>query len=141
MNETQTHEGGCLCGAIRYQVTGEQLRGTICHCSTCRKWSGAPFLAWAVLEKRQFAWVKGAPASINATPAVTRKFCGHCGTSLSFEFTDASQIIGVTIGSLDEPEKFPPSRHNWVSSKLAWLDIADDLPRNFGDAGDEKTTS
>ena len=141
MTESNMHDGGCLCGEIRYRVNGRQLRGTICHCSICRKWSGGAFLAWAVLEKRQFAWVKGAPTSINATPVVTRKFCGHCGTPLSFEFTDASQIIGVTIGSLDEPEKFPPSRHNWISSKLAWLNIADDLPRNSGDAGDEKTTS
>ena len=57
MNETQTHEGGCLCGAIRYQ-------------------------AWVVLEKSQFAWVKGAPESISATPAVIRKFCGHCATAI-----------------------------------------------------------
>ena len=52
------------------------------HCSTCRKWSGAPFLAWVVLEKSQFAWVKGAPESISATPAVIRKFCGHCATAI-----------------------------------------------------------
>jgi hypothetical protein len=137
----EIHEGGCLCGEIRYRVTGSQIRGAICHCETCRKWSGAPFLSWVILKKVQLEWLKGEPQSIRATPAVVRKFCSGCGTPLSFEFSDSSPIIGVTTGSLDRPGDFPPSRHNWAASEVPWLRMVNGLPRNPGDAGDERITS
>ncbi len=61
------------------------------------------------------------------------------GSPLSFQFREdySDQIIGVTVGTLDNPGDFPPTRHNWTSDQLAWLDIEDDLPRNPGDAGVE----
>lgn len=141
MSPDQVYEGGCLCGTIRYRVTGKQLRGTICHCSICKKWSGAPFLSWTLFNKGQFEWLSGAPGAINATPAVTRKFCERCGSPLSFEFTDSSEIIGVTTGTLDEPDEFCPTRHNWTTSQVSWLAMVEDLPGNPGDAGDEKVST
>ena len=127
--------GGCLCGAVRYRVTGAALRGTICHCGICRRASGAAFLVWAILESNQHAWTKGEPASFQSSPRVLRKFCRACGSPLSFQFDDAvsDRIIGVTVGSLDRPEDFPPTRHNWTSSQLPWISLADGLPRNAGD--------
>jgi hypothetical protein len=141
MRESEAYEGGCLCGAIRYRVTGKQLRGTICHCSICKKWSGSPFLSWALFNKGQFGWIRGAPGTIKATPAVARKFCERCGSPLTFEFTDSSEIMGVTTGTLDEPDEFRPTRHNWTSKEVSWLDMAAKLPRNLGDAGDEKVST
>ncbi len=134
--------GGCLCDAVRYRVSGPPLRGTICHCSLCRKSSGSAFLVWAVFRKDQLMWTEGVPHSVKATPAVIRKFCHQCGGPLSFQFCDdySDQIIGVTVGTLDSPNDFPPTRHNWTSDQLAWLNIKDDLPRNRCDAGDETET-
>jgi len=141
MTESKIHDGGCLCGEIRYRVNGRPLRGTICHCGICRRWSGGAFLAWAIFDQSQFEWTKGTPGVIQATPAVIRRFCSRCGSPLSFVFTDSSEIIGVTTGTLDEPQDFPPTRHNWTSSEVSWLGALGNLPRNAGDAGDEKASS
>ena len=141
MNQVEFHEGGCLCGTIRYRVSGQQLRGTICHCSTCRRWSGAPFLSWTLFHQNQFQWIKGTPGTINVTPLVFRQFCKDCGSPLTFEFTDSSEIIGVTTGTLDHPDEFCPTRHNWTASQVSWLTMVENLPKNPGDAGDEKASS
>ncbi len=140
MSDTSIVDGGCLCGATRYRVQGPQLRGTICHCNHCKRWSGAPFLSWSLFNKSQFQWVKGKPGTTSVTPAVNLHFCKSCGSPLTFEFTDTSEIIGTTTGTLDEPEKFSPTRHNWTSSELSWIHNLDTLPRNTGDAGDEKVS-
>ena len=141
MDDQQVAGGGCLCGEIRYRVTGHQIRGTICHCRICRKWSGGAFLPWTLLDQSQFEWTKGTPGVIQATLAVIRSFCSRCGSPLTFEFTDSSEIIGVTTGTLDNPHEFPPTRHNWTSREVSWLPTLGNLPRNSGDAGDEKTSS
>ena len=141
MSDQQEAGGGCLCGEVRYRVNGHQLRGTICHCEICRKWSGGAFLPWTLFDQSQFEWTKGTPGVIQATPAVIRSFCSRCGSPLTFEFTDSSEIIGVTTGTLDKPHDFPPTRHNWTSREVSWLRTLGDLPRNTGDAGDEKTSS
>ena len=131
--------GGCLCGEIGYQVTGGQLRGTVCHCRTCRKISGAPFLTWAIFKPEQFKWIVGAPVSFRWSPEVIRKFCGNCGSPLSFQFDAAysDQIVGTTTGTLDRPADFPPTRHNWTSRQLPWISFADGLPSHPHNAGDE----
>ena len=125
--------GGCLCGAVRYQIAGPPLRGTVCHCGICRKSSGSAFQVWALFGKDQLTWTKGEPGSVQATPTAIRKFCGQCGSPLSFQFHDdySDQIIGVTVGSLDNPDDFPPTRHNWVSEELAWLDRLSEIPNEF----------
>ena len=109
--------------------------------STCRRWSGAPFLSWTLFNQSKFDWVRGTTGSIHVTPAVERKFCELCGSPLTFEFTDTSEIIGVTTGTLDEPDRFCPTRHNWTASEVSWLNKLANLPRNPGDAGDEKASS
>ena len=135
--------GGCLCGAVRYRVTGPALRGTICHCGICRRAGGAPFLTWAIFASAQHAWTRGTPASFQASAAAIRTFCRACGGPLSFQFagTVSDQILGVTIGTLDRPDGFPPTRHNWTSSQLPWISLFDGLPRNPGHAGDETEAS
>ena len=140
MSEAKSHSGGCLCGATRYRVNGPQLRGTICHCTICRRWSGAPFLSWSLFNKDQFQWVKGTPGTTSVIPEVNLHFCESCGSPLTFEFTDSSEIIGATTGTLDEPENFRPTRHNWTSNEVSWIHTLDTLPRNLADAGDEKVS-
>lgn len=136
---TEIHKGGCLCGAVRYRISGPPLRGRICHCGVCRRISGAPFLTWAVLASGQHRWTSGEPTSFRSSQRVIRQFCQACGSPLSFRFDDAvsDQIFGVTVGSLDQPEAFPATRHNWTSRRLPWITCTDGLPRNPGDAGDE----
>ena len=56
-------EGGCLCGAIRYRVSGEAVAATLCHCRSCRRASGGTNVAWAVFDKSELEWIGDEPAT------------------------------------------------------------------------------
>jgi ribosomal protein S18 acetylase RimI-like enzyme len=126
--------GGCFCGAVRYRIRGA-VEVTHCHCSICRRTSGAPFVTWATVARAAFEFTRGAAAELRATEAARRTFCSRCGTPLTFELDAHPQWIDVTVGSLDAPESAPPVKHTWTASRLAWLHLDDDLPRHPG-AGD-----
>lgn len=124
------HEGGCLCGAIRYQAEGEPIVVALCHCSKCRRAAGAPAVAWAMFEQSAFRVVNGDPKLYASSPGVERGFCGVCGTPLTFAADFMPGLVDVTVGSLDDPEALPPSMHIWESKRLRWQAIDDTLPRH-----------
>jgi hypothetical protein len=115
--------GHCFCGFIRYQVSGTPFHETNCHCSICRRTSGAPFVAWFTVKRADFTLLTGEPASFRSSDHGTRTFCPHCGTQVTFQSTHNPDEIDVTIGSLDEPERVPPRDHTHVSSRLPWVDL------------------
>ena len=112
-----THEGGCLCGGLRYRVTAPPLRVTICHCRFCQRNTGTAYMVEPVFDKAAFAIIAGEPRRFDVISAgsgkgVTTHFCGTCGgrTHLAFErFPDA---VGVFAGSFDDPNWFPRSAAN-----------------------------
>jgi len=119
--------GGCYCGRNRYEVDSV-FDVAYCHCTICRRISGAPVYAGVVTPKTDFRVVAGQPASFASSDHGTRWFCSTCGTQLYR--TDArNDYVDVAIGTLDEPEAVAPKIHQWTGSKLAWFEIADDLPR------------
>lgn len=122
-------EGGCLCGAVRYRASGESSRPTLCHCNSCRRAAGAPLVAWTTFPPDRFEFTKGTPARYRSSPPVVRTFCARCGTSLTYQHTSFPDEIDVTIASLDDPAVFPPADHTWTSERIAWLELADGLPR------------
>ena len=121
-------QGGCLCGAVRYRVEGEPLSSSVCHCRTCRKAASAPALPFVTLPAGAVAFTRGEPKEFQSSPAVTRGFCGQCGSPLTYRSDAEPATIDVTTCSLDDPEAFAPSYHIWVGDKLAWERIADGLP-------------
>lgn len=120
--------GGCYCGEIRYETDGTPYHETNCHCSICRRTTGAPFVTWLSVPRSQFRLVRGEPARFRSTGKATRSFCSRCGTQLTFEHDDFPDEIDITTCSLDQPEKVPPKDHIHTSSKLSWLTLADPLP-------------
>lgn len=126
---TRTIEGGCLCGAVRYRIDGEPVLSGTCHCRTCRMASAAPFVGWLHLDATIFSFTSGRPVEYQSSPAVTRTFCGRCGTPLTYWKTAYGKAIDVTVCSLDDPEAFPPMGHSWTSHQLRWVELADGLPR------------
>ena len=68
-------EGGCLCGAIRYRVTGDQVAATLCHCGDCRRASGGTNVAWAVFDKTAFQWLGGEPVAYPSSPGIEWLHC------------------------------------------------------------------
>ena len=125
---SQTIEGGCLCGEVRYRIQGEPLISGTCQCRSCRKASAAAMVPWIHLNLENFSFTAGQPVSFNSSPSDTRTFCGRCGTPLTYWKTSYERTIDVTTCSLDDPEAFPPVGHVWTSHKLSWVKLADGLP-------------
>ncbi len=121
-------KGGCFCGAVRYDIAGAPFQETNCHCSICRRTTGAPFVAWFSVRGSEFLIVQGSPASFRSTEKATRDFCRDCGTQITFQHDDSPDEIDVATCSLDEPELVPPKDHTYVSSQLKWIKLADGLP-------------
>jgi hypothetical protein len=120
-------KGGCLCGALRYETTAEPARQTACHCTICRRASGAPFVAWFSVPSASFRFVTGRPARFKSSEHGTRTFCAGCGTPLTFRSTRYPDEIDITTCSLDDPEAVPPRDHTFARSSLPWVRLADGL--------------
>ena len=130
--------GGCFCGAVRYRVSATTRDVSHCHCSICRRTTGAPFVTWATFPAATFAFTAGTPAELRATPRAVRQLCAACGTALTFRETARPGSVDVTVGSMDHPDAMVPAAHIWTSSQLAWLNLGDDLPRHAGEDPGER---
>ena len=120
-------EGGCLCRGVRYRISSEPRSADYCHCRMCRRAGGVPVVARLTVADAAFAWTKGAPAVYRSSAKAERLFCPDCGTHLALR--DEPDYLNVTLASLDDPAAARPSYHIWTSSRIAWFDTADDLPR------------
>ena len=118
--------GGCLCGAVRYEVTGPLTQVTYCHCSMCRRWHGhvgaytaADRDAFRLTEPRGLRW--------HASSAKARRgFCGECGSSVLFD-EDGLPKMGICAGTLDEPTGIREKAHIYTASKGDYYAIAPGL--------------
>ena len=124
----ETITGGCLCGACRYESGAEPINIRACHCRLCQKATGAPLYA-RVLVPLDTVRMDGPIGWFHSSAELRRGFCTQCGTTL-FSERAAANVIGLTLGSLDEPDRYPPSEHIWTSSQQGWLHFADDLPHH-----------
>jgi hypothetical protein len=121
--------GGCHCGAIRYEITGEPLNNTLCHCRDCRRSAGAPTVAWLMLPGDRFRVAQGTPRVHASSEHARRHFCGDCGTGL-FYTNDAilPGLVDVQSATLDDPEAYPATDHIQVAERLSWMTTAHALP-------------
>ena len=127
-------EGGCLCGAIRYRITAAPVAVMHCHCSNCRKASGAGMLTWMTVNPEDFTWLQGEPqryryASEHYDGAIERLFCGGCGTQLCWSCDNDDPTVDVTAGSLDDPSILEPEYHVFTRGQVGWVKLDDGLPR------------
>jgi hypothetical protein len=126
-SETPLLTGGCQCGAIRYAVYEPPVNVHLCHCRMCQKAVGGPFAAFAPTPRTGFKWTRGTPGSYASSTIAERDFCPKCGTPLTFRYLDGT-TIGVTIGSLDNPEAVTPATHYGIESCVGWLTKLSGLP-------------
>lgn len=122
--------GGCLCGQVRYRAQGTPDNKTNCHCETCRRASGAPFVAWATFPSAGFEFTRGQPARYVSSDIASRQFCANCGTQLAFLLNATPESVDITLASLDHPDSIVPVDHIWVRRQLPWVRLADGLPRH-----------
>jgi len=125
-------EGGCLCKAVRYRVSGAPIVTSLCHCRTCRLAAGAPSVAWVVFRSSELMFSAGQPARFRSSPNVIRTFCSQCGTSLTYQRDTEPDTVDVTTATLDRPDDFAPTREIWIAHKLAWEALNETLPQYPG---------
>lgn len=129
-------KGGCLCGAVRFVVSGPLRPVIACHCVQCRKTSGhyvaATSAARADLE------VTGKVSWFVSSPKARRGFCGICGSSLFWEEGDGSPV-SIHAGTLDGPTGLALARHIFVADKGDYYELADGLPSAEADNPDLTT--
>lgn len=125
---SNTFEGGCFCGAIRYQIRSAPLVSMLCHCQSCRRLAAAPAVGWLTFEHDQFVYLQGQPVLLRSSEAVRREFCGKCGTHLTYQSDRYPDEIDITTCTLDDPAAFPPTHHSWLSHNVAWVRFGDGLP-------------
>ena len=118
--------GSCLCGDVRFQVTGAPRSVSACHCGQCRKQSGHVWASGTVPEAD--LTVIGAPAWFEASDTAKRGFCARCGSFLFWKAHDES-TISFALGALDQPTGLALRRHIFVEDKGDYYDISDGLPQ------------
>ncbi|MGO9954948.1 MAG: GFA family protein [Solirubrobacteraceae bacterium] len=122
--------GGCLCGAVRYQVNGPLRDVENCHCSRCRRTHGhfaaytaAPTGALTIIEERGLRWY--------VADGRERGFCAECGASLFWRRAGSEQT-SIAAGTLDAPTRLHTALHLFVDSRGDYYEITDELPQHPG---------
>lgn len=123
----RTITGGCLCSAVRYEA-GLPQDAAWCHCSMCRRATGAPAGLYVSVDTAGFRFTDGRPERYRSSQIAERSFCRHCDSPLAYR-RPGTDRIALAIGSLDAPEAVAPERHVGTESALPWLRIEDGLPR------------
>lgn len=128
------HSGTCLCGTVRFEISGTFERFYLCHCSRCRKGSGSAHAANLFSSEAEITWLSGEDCigSYRVPDARHRRsFCRTCGSTLPRAEAGGAMIV-VPAGSLDTPVDIRPNAHICLSSRANWDDGLDEVPRLDG---------
>jgi hypothetical protein len=123
-------KGGCFCGTIRYEVSGNLVDARSCHCSQCRKIFSGAGSAYAELSgDADFLWVSGRDSlKIYASAGDWGiSFCSNCGSTLAGMYKD--KVHGLTLGSVDGDPGVEIMKHIFVGSKAPWDHIGGNAPQ------------
>ena len=127
--------GGCLCGAIRFEVARFVGPFELCHCSRCRKASGSAFTAMIGVRAEDVSWISGREAIqrfeapvLKHPPGFRTAFCGCCGSPMPI-FAEGDEWFEIAAGVLDDDPIIRPDRHIFIECGSQWYEIRDDLPQ------------
>ena len=131
--------GRCLCGDVRYTITPPTDFCAHCHCTSCRRATGAAFVTWTGVPTERFALTSGELTWYRSSATIRWGFCASCGTTL-FYVADAEghpeqpklDRVYVTVATLEDPLDRSPSAHVSFEEHEAWFEPGDDLPRHLG---------
>ena len=124
--------GGCMCGAVRYRLASEPFDAGWCHCRTCQLTSGAPAMVFASVPDGDLVWTKGASdvRTVRSSSFGQRAFCGRCGTPFMMKVDHQPETVDFSVATLDDANAIVPGFHIFWTSKIAWFNPGDDLPRH-----------
>ena len=124
-------KGHCECGRVVFEVDGEIVDFSHCHCSQCRRLHGAAYATFAGIDRGEFCYVQGEDdiATYVSSASNIRVFCRHCGSTILVDPQDEPGYLYLSMSALEGDPARPPGYHAYVGSKAPWHDIADDLPQ------------
>jgi hypothetical protein len=129
-NASRTLTGRCLCGKVEYVVRDEFRYALNCHCSNCRRATGAAFKPFAGIERHKLRVTQGADTLLIFGQELTHDArCKECGSFLYSLVRDGA-YVHVNLGTLVDGPSIRPSAHIFVGSKAPWFSISDDLPQH-----------
>ena len=126
-------KGSCLCGGMRFEITGTHSKVSICHCSLCRKTSGTGSSAAIVVGYDQLNWLSGLDLVTNG---LKHSFCRVCGAHAP-DSNPRKTLYVVPVGILDDNPELMVGQHIFVGSKARWDVIGEDGARQFEEASTE----
>src|SRR4029079_9682718 len=118
-------EGGCACGALRYQLKSAPMFVHCCHCRDCQRQTGSAFVLNALIETHRILVLHG-EVSRSAMPTDSGRphgidRCVVCGTAVWSEYGGVAGLRFVRVGTLDDRDALPPDVHIYTRSKLSWV--------------------
>ena len=126
----KTYTGSCLCGQVKFQVTGFSKQAAHCHCTMCRKFHGAAF--GTLVSSSGLQWISGQELLQDyiADNGTIRTFCRNCGASLGFRGQAMPrQQMEIAIACFDEDIPVKPDANIFLNYKANWYPVTDDLPQ------------
>lgn len=126
-------QGGCRCGAVRYELAGEELPLTYaCHCLDCQTWSGSAFALHAIVGEDALS-VTGRPFRFRLpedqeTMPSEHVGCATCLTRIANRNDALPGMLVLRVGTLDRSKDVAPAAHIWTSRKQSWLTIDEKTP-------------
>lgn len=127
--------GRCYCGAVSLSAP-DPLTVVYCHCSSCRRLSGAPVAAFAAFTEKAMAFNPPLGEPSFQKPGVTRWSCPTCSAQLAATYDYLPDQIYVPIGLFDQADTLEPQVHAHAENQLPWLHLTDDLPRKAASSRD-----
>ncbi|MCR9086121.1 MAG: GFA family protein [Rhodobacteraceae bacterium] len=130
---SEIHEGGCVCGAVRFETRAAPQRVSACSCGWCTKRTGAPLGVSVYFLKEDVRFTQGALTPFRLTSDAGRwiesEFCGTCGTTVSWTLEFLPDFRGIAAGTFDTPSFwYRPQRYVFTRSKPDWLHLDGDVP-------------
>ena len=122
----RVHEGGCLCGAIRFEATGPAEKPHTCSCKMCQRHSGALTTCWVEFPKEAVQWTgpAGEPATYRSSDYSSRAFCATCGSTIGA--IDDAPVVALLLGVFDKIgyRELVPTGHSYRGGRPKWWDPA-----------------
>ncbi|MDJ0864545.1 MAG: GFA family protein [Myxococcota bacterium] len=126
-----TMQGGCYCGALRYEAGGDAMFQGQCHCRECQYASGGNPNVIMAMPEASFAYTKGAPKEFRRNDLenpVTREFCPECGTQILSRAPSVPGAVILKVGTLDDPSVFTPQMAIFTVDKQSFHHVPEGMP-------------
>jgi len=125
------YSGGCLCGAVRFEIHGPIRNIVYCHCSQCRKAQGSAFASNGIVDSASFKLLQGEErlSKYESTPGQWKYFCKICGSPIMSIRPAVPDQVRVRLGTIESDIRERPSAHIFADSKANWETLCGDLPR------------